>query len=273
MAAMTPQRIDFLDLPLDTGVAVEDLCQPLPKKSGIRTVTFVNPASWALAKRNTEFRAALDRISLILPDGEGVASACRWLTGLSCSRISFDMTSLAGPFFRKAEEQKTSLMLVGGQPSVDENMAEKLKTAYPKLNIIGTVHGFGDIAPKVAVIIEKNPGAVIVGMGAPRQELFLLALQDAGYKGLAITCGGFFDQYLLDENYYPGWIDKLNLRWLWRLYKEPTRLWRRYLVDYQLFIWKTLEAFWNKYFPIARLFAEKNILKAKDTLAKLRRSS
>jgi N-acetylglucosaminyldiphosphoundecaprenol N-acetyl-beta-D-mannosaminyltransferase len=271
MAAMTPQRIDFLDLPLDTGIAVEDLCQSLHEKSGMRMITFVNPASWALAERNPEFRAALDRMSLILPDGEGVASACRWLTGLPCPRISFDMTSLADPFFRKAVEKNISLMLAGGQPSVDENMAEKLKTAYPNLNIIGTVHGYGDIAPKAAAIVEKNPGAVIVGMGAPRQELFLLALRDAGYKGVAITCGGFFDQYLLDEDYYPRWIDKLNLRWLWRLYKEPARLWRRYLIDYQLFIWKTLKAFWNKYFPIAQIFAQKNILKAKDTLTKLRR--
>ncbi|MGE3623585.1 MAG: WecB/TagA/CpsF family glycosyltransferase, partial [Bdellovibrionales bacterium] len=70
-----------------------------------------------------------------------------------------------------------------------------------------------------------------------------------GYGGLAITCGGFFDQYLEGDKYYPDWVDTWNLRFAWRLYKEPRRLWKRYLIDYQFFIWTALGAALRKFTP------------------------
>jgi N-acetylglucosaminyldiphosphoundecaprenol N-acetyl-beta-D-mannosaminyltransferase len=253
---MTIQRIDFLDLPLDTGAKAEDLPRLMREKGKTRLVTFVNPAAWALARRNPGYVTALHAMSLIVPDGEGVARACRWLTSYECMRLSFDMTSLADIFFKTLVEDNGSLMLIGGNPGVDEAMHEKLHFNYPKLNIVGTTHGYDDFAPKISRIIEAAPDAVLVGVGSPRQEEFLVALCDAGYKGFAVTCGGFFDQYLKAEYYYPQWVDYWNLRFAWRLYKEPQRLWRRYLIDYQIFIWRVLKALAQKIVPIGKKNAD-----------------
>ncbi|MDX2028946.1 MAG: WecB/TagA/CpsF family glycosyltransferase [Alphaproteobacteria bacterium] len=243
---MSMKRITFLGLPLDVGASVEGVCQLLQKKGKPRLVTFINPAAWALAEKRPEYVPTLEQMSLNLPDGEGVALACRLLTKEDCQRVSFDMTSLADPFLRAVIERKASLMLVGGDPGVDESMHEKLHVHYPELKIVGTFHGYGDFGPKVEGVIAKSPDAVIVAMGAPRQEAFLLALRDAGYKGMAITCGGFFDQYLLADPYYPRWVDEWNIRFLYRLYKEPGRLWRRYLIEYQVFIKKLVCAIVEK---------------------------
>jgi N-acetylglucosaminyldiphosphoundecaprenol N-acetyl-beta-D-mannosaminyltransferase len=66
-------------------------------------------------------------------------------------------------------------------------------------------------------------------MGVVRQERFLLAARNAGFRGVGFTCGGFIHQTARDEiDYYPAWINRWNLRFLYRMYREPhTRM--RYL--------------------------------------------
>ncbi len=243
---MTPSRIDFLGLPLDAGVTLADVCRRIGEKSGPEFVTFINPSSWALARSRPEFPDMLRQMTLVLPDGIGVAAACRFLTGLECPRISFDASSLADPFFRTAAEKKATILLVGGAPGVDEQMLDKLQDNWPGLKLTGSMHGYGGLAPKVRSVMDKAPDIVIAGMGGLRQERFLLDLAAAGYTGLAITCGGFFDQYLENARYYPRWIDRWNLRFAWRLFKEPKRLGRRYLIDYRIFIGLVLKAAWSK---------------------------
>ncbi len=236
------KRITFLGLPLHVGVDRETVCRLLDDAGAMRMVTFINPWAWELAAKNSSYAPMLEQMTLVLPDGEGVARACRALMHENSRRISFDMTSLAAPFFRTLADHAKSLIIVGGKPGVDEAVAAKLRTRFQGLNILDSAHGYGDFAQKISGIMAKSPDAVIVGMGAPRQEAFLLALRDAGYKGLAITCGGFFDQYLISDNYYPEWIDHLDLRFLYRMYKEPRRLWRRYLIGYQPFIARVIKA-------------------------------
>ena len=72
-------------------------------------------------------------------------------------------------------------------------------------------------------------------MGALMQEKFLLKVKDAGYQGIGFTCGGFIHQTSKNEiDYYPAWVDKTNLCFLYRMWKEPhTR--KRYLMAGFLF--------------------------------------
>ncbi len=122
-------------------------------------------------------------------------------------------------------------MLIGGAPGVARQVREKLLLEYPGLNIPEVCSGFEEVDAMTSRVINLKPDIVIAGMGAPRQELLLIALKNNHYEGLAITCGGFFDQYLQATEYYPALINRLNLRFAYRLYKEPARLWRRYLIE------------------------------------------
>jgi len=228
-------KINFLSLPLTAVSGMEEVCFGAFSGRESALITFVNPQSWAKAEQNPEYVKALEQMDMVLPDGYGVTLAYRLLRREPCKRISFDMTSLAGPFFETAQREGRSVMLVGGKPGVASAVAAKLVNNYPRLKIVGMEDGFRPFAELSVSIMAKNPDAVIVGMGVPRQELFLVALREAGFKGLGITCGGFFDQYLEAERYYPAWIDRLNLRFAYRLYKEPRRLWRRYLIGYRIF--------------------------------------
>jgi N-acetylglucosaminyldiphosphoundecaprenol N-acetyl-beta-D-mannosaminyltransferase len=62
---------------------------------------------------------------------------------------------------------------------------------------------------------------------------------------MGFTCGGFLDQIIKYKGAYPEWIDHYNLRFLYRLIKEPKRLWRRYLIEYQVFLYRYWCLRWN----------------------------
>jgi N-acetylglucosaminyldiphosphoundecaprenol N-acetyl-beta-D-mannosaminyltransferase len=76
---------------------------------------------------------------------------------------------------------------------------------------------------------------VIVGMGAVLQEKFLLTLRSLNWQGAGYTCGGFFHQTADTITYYPKIIDQLQLRWAYRIFKEP-KLFLRYSIQYPKFI-------------------------------------
>ena len=199
-------------------------------------VTFANPGTAVLAKRNTALASMLDRYDVVAPDGIAMAQAIRWLHRLPAERISFDNTSLAPLVMRLAVEQDVSIVLCGGQPGVAEQARRQLIAAYPTLRIRAVFDGYGDRVQKVSAIVQLNPEMVICGMGSVAQEAFLLSLVQSGWSGIGVTCGGFLDQLSSGLEYYPQFVDKMNLRWAYRLAKEPRRLWRRYLLDYPAFV-------------------------------------
>ena len=198
-------------------------------------MTFVNPGTAVMARRNSAFTHMLDRFDLVAPDGIAMAKAIHWLHHLPAERISFDLTSLAPPVLCLAAEQNVSIVLCGGRPGVAEQARHQLVTAYPKLRIVAVFDGYGDRVQKATAIAQLAPEMVICGMGGLAQEAFLLALVQSGWSGVGVTCGGFLDQLSSGLQYYPRFVDKMNLRWAYRLAKEPRRLWRRYLLDYPVF--------------------------------------
>ena len=163
--------------------------------------------------------------------------------GKKVPRYSFDMTSMAKSFFKFASENHKSVYLIGSEQQDIEVASKTLSQKYVSLNIVESRNGFfaTDEEREAAIqrIVDLQPDYVIVGMGAIVQDLFLMDLKKAGFKGIGFSCGGFFSQIAKNENvdFYPAWIDRLNLRSLYRMYKEPhTR--SRYLKAFFLFPFK-----------------------------------
>ena len=199
-------------------------------------VTFVNPHSRAVARGEPGFGEQLRQFDAVLPDGIGMSMAVRWLHRLPAARVSFDMTSLAPEVLAIAARDGRRVVLVGGVPGCAERAAARLREIYGDLDVVGAFDGFGDIAARAGQVAALRPEIVICGMGAGRQEALLLALSGMGWRGCGFTCGGFLDQLLERAAYYPGWVDRLHLRWAYRLWAEPRRLWRRYLLTYPPFV-------------------------------------
>lgn len=158
------------------------------------------------------------------------------------ARVSFDFTSIADSVFRHAENQNKGIYIVGAKQDELELFIKKIRNLYPQIRISGHRNGYFsgvDEEDVIESIIESKASLLIAGLGAGKQESFLLRAKKLGFEGVAFTCGGFIRQESMKagENYYPPLINKLNLRAFYRMYKEPHTI-KRYLFEYPANIFK-----------------------------------
>jgi N-acetylglucosaminyldiphosphoundecaprenol N-acetyl-beta-D-mannosaminyltransferase len=222
---------------------VEDWFDSVVEQQADGTCAFVNPSAWKIARDDPGYAKNLAQFDLVLPDGGGVVLGARLLNIDIPERISFDATSLAVPVFQRCAERGLKVALIGGRPGIAQRAAGVLQGAFPKLQIPVVQDGyFGELTEVVSRLKAEQIDVVVCGMGVPAQERTMLALRDGGWVGVAFSCGGFLDQLVSGLKYYPGWVDSLNLRFVYRLFREPRRLWRRYAVGYQPFVKTVLAA-------------------------------
>lgn len=197
--------------------------------------TFLNPYSYLHARKHWHIFREFDAIYI---DGILLVTLLKIFKIKCVKRISFDMTSIAFTVFKYSEQKDLKVFIIGTKEQLIEKAVFNIKKEFPALNIVGYRHGYFsnnlDKEKVLSEICEINPDVIVVGMGTPMQEYFLVDLKYKGWDGLGFTCGGFLHQSAKRLNYYPQWINKLNLRWTYRLYDEP-RLFSRYLYQYPKF--------------------------------------
>lgn len=204
--------------------------------SAPRIYTFLNPVSYLTAMEHKEVFARFDGI---FADGSILVAAIKTLYGKAVERRSFDMTSLAPELFSFAERQGKTVYIVASRQEQVERAIGIFKERWPGLKFAGHRNGYfsseSEMDEEAAKIVAAAPDFLIVGMGMLAQERFLLRVRDAGFQGIGFTCGGFIHQTARNEiDYYPGWVDRMNLRFLYRMYREKhTR--KRYMQAALLF--------------------------------------
>lgn len=195
-----------------------------------RIYTFLNPVSYLTALDN---KRLFEQFDGIFADGSILVAAIKILYGKTVTRRSFDMTSLAPELLKYAEDNQKTIYIVASKQEQVENAISIFRERYPNLLIIGHRNGYfsseNEMDKEAIHITEINPDFLIVGMGVLMQEKFLIMVKSKGFQGIGFTCGGFIHQTSKNEiEYYPTWADKLNLRFIYRMYKEKhTR--KRYL--------------------------------------------
>jgi N-acetylglucosaminyldiphosphoundecaprenol N-acetyl-beta-D-mannosaminyltransferase len=151
--------------------------------------------------------------------------------GKKIGRFSFDMTSLAPVVFSEFSEKRFAF--VGSTKSNVEIFTEFVNDRFDITPcFISSGYFDRDSIEICKKIIDSDANVVVVGLGTPLQEEFLLELISAGYQGAAFTCGGFITQTAsAGGDYYPKIFNKFNLRFLYRMIKEPHTV-KRYLFQY-----------------------------------------
>jgi N-acetylglucosaminyldiphosphoundecaprenol N-acetyl-beta-D-mannosaminyltransferase len=146
-------------------------------------------------------------------------------------RISVDMTSLVPLIFNYAIAANCSIYFLGAKQHEIEQFYNIIKSSFPQLAISGYRNGyFNSMQERLDVlkeIVQIEPNIIFIGTGTPLQDQMALELKALGYEGTVYTCGGFIHQTQNNINYYPAIINKLNLRFLYRLFKEKG-IWKRY---------------------------------------------
>jgi N-acetylglucosaminyldiphosphoundecaprenol N-acetyl-beta-D-mannosaminyltransferase len=198
-------------------------------------ITFLNPYSYLYFRKHAALFNRFDRIYF---DGILLVTAMR-LIGIRSQRKSFDMTSLAPEVFNYCLEEGKSIYFIGSDAASIKAFGEVLLTGFPNLSVVGLSNGYFSSTEERRATINKinelNPDCLVVGMGTPLQEKFLVEVKEMGWQGIGFTCGGFIHQTAKGLDYYPKWMDKLHLRWLYRIWDEP-KLLSRYLIQYPKFI-------------------------------------
>jgi N-acetylglucosaminyldiphosphoundecaprenol N-acetyl-beta-D-mannosaminyltransferase len=237
-----PQRARIFDIPIDLGRPPE-LMRRITGWVGRghppRRVMYVNAHVLNRSREIPSLRAALEQADLVYCDGYGVRLAAKALE----VEIPHRMTGADWIWGLAAlcEAAGQSIYLLGSEPGVTAEAARRLNHWYPRLEISGTHHGFFDIgSPHDDRVVEdinaRRPDIVLVGMGTPKQELWVQHNSARLETDVLWTVGALFDYVSGRVPRAPGWLADNGLEWIFRLAIEPQRMWRRYLLGNPVFI-------------------------------------
>lgn len=194
------------------------------------------------ANRDPEFRRILDSALLVLPDGMPTV----WVGRCQKHR---EMKRVFGPDFMsevcsRSANKVYSHFLYGGKPGVAQDLQHCLEKQYPGINIVGTFTppfrplNREEQSSLTDTIAALRPDIVWVGLSTPKQERFMAEMIGRLDCRLMIGVGAAFDIHTNRINDAPVWIKNSGLQWMHRLYQEPGRLWKRYLINNSVFLWR-----------------------------------
>jgi N-acetylglucosaminyldiphosphoundecaprenol N-acetyl-beta-D-mannosaminyltransferase len=203
-----------------------------------------------LASRDPELARAYAAVDLSLADGMPIVWASRLLGAPLPEKVSG--SDLVLPLVERAARRGWRVYLLGGAPGVAAQAAERLQARFPDLLLAGADaprvtlaerDAEGDAA--LARLAAARPELVLVALGAPKQELWIHRNRAALAPAVAVGVGASLDFVAGRVRRAPRWMSRTGLEWLWRLGREPRRLWRRYLVQDPAFaaiLWRELRA-------------------------------
>jgi len=240
-------RVDVLGVGVDP-VTVEGLHERigrLIRRGGRGLVLNANAHCLNLCYEDPALRGFLNGADVVFCDGAGVMLAARLLGGRIPERITY--ADWAWRLAAFAEAQGFSVYLLGARPGVAQEAARRLRARHPDLEIVGVRHGFFDHAagsPENEAAVEEinaaRPDILLLGLGMPLQEYWLMENRHRLRVGVALTGGAVFDYVSGELQRGPRVLVDNVFEWLARLLVEPRRLWRRYLIGNPLFLLRVL---------------------------------
>src|SRR5258706_3384852 len=186
------------------------------------------------AESNEAFRRAYDRVSLSLADGMPLV----WVGGfLGCplpERVAG--SDLLIPLLKLAGQRRWRVYLLGGAPG-SANAAARVLTEQMGVHVVGwddcqiAADGSDEGNGSVERARKTNPDLVLVGLGPPKQELWIHRAADTLGPVVSLGIGAGLDFLAGRYKRAPRWMARAGFEWAFRLVQEPRRLWRRYLVE------------------------------------------
>lgn len=204
-----------------------------------RKIAFVNADCINQAWVKPEYRQHLAQFNAVFPDGSGLALAGRLLK--HPVRDNVNGTDLLPHLVELSQTRGYRLFLFGARPGIAETMRDNLLQRWPNAVICGVRDGFSDTRETLEAINRSRPDILLVALGVPLQEKFIVENFARLNCLLALGVGGLFDFYSGRIPRAPGWLRQLGLEWTFRLAMEPRRMFRRYVLGNPLFIYRVLK--------------------------------
>lgn len=203
-------------------------------------VNTINPHSFVIQKTDPEFRDSLKESEFLIPDGAGIVFALRVLFGIRTTRFTgFDLFQATLDAFKF---DNITVGFIGSTDSVLSEIENKISNEFPYVRVNTYSPPFEDalsdtfIESCQAFIDSDGFDILFLGLTAPKQEKLISQLKLDGIK-LTAGIGAVFDFYAGQVDRPSAFWRSLNLEWLVRLLKEPTRLWRRTFISAPKFMY------------------------------------
>ena len=195
-------------------------------------------------RRDPSFREVLQAADLCIPDGMPLV----WIGRSRGHAIHKQVrgTDLLVTFCRTTEKTGYAHFFLGGRPGVANKLANELTRRFPGVRVAGICSPpFRKLSPQeddeiIEQINRAAPDVLWVGLGCPKQERWMREHRDKLRVPVILGVGQAFDILSGNAPQAPRWMQERGLEWLFRLCREPRRLWRRYLVYNTQFIFALL---------------------------------
>ncbi len=229
------RQLSVLGMPVHIHKNYDDwLAQRLKSRQGAHVVT-INAEMTMQARQNRDLANIIQKADLVVPDGSGVVLYLR-SQGESINRCPG--IELAERVVQIAAEDQKQIFLIGGAPNIVDIVANGWRKRWANIAIAGMHHGYFDAAIEHQVceqLQNSQPDLILVGLGVPRQELWIQKYRYLCPNAVWIGVGGSLDVWAGKKNRAPKWMSRSHLEWLYRLYQEPWR-WRR-MLSLPHFVW------------------------------------
>lgn len=225
MKQVTIMGVPFLHTDQQSFVSLLEQRIQLKEKTFVITA---NPEIVMKANEDTEFMDYIQKATYITADGIGVVKAAQILHTPLPGRVTGYDTMIQ--LLEVADDKGYKIFLFGAKGETLHKTIQTISTNYPNIQIVGSHNGYfdwdnNDIAETIASL---KPDITFVALGVPRQEKWIAENIVAFETGIFIGVGGSFDVIAGTVKRAPIFWQKLNLEWLYRLLKQPSR-WKRML--------------------------------------------
>ena len=240
------RRVFGLDVAATTSDEAAAAVMALVAGGGHGKFAFLNAHAANLAWEDARFHAAL-RAFTIFPDGVGIDMAARLLHGAPFPE-NLNGTDFV-PHLLKRADRPLTVGLLGARPGVVAKARDRFATAFPAHAFRIVHHGYFDAAVMARIaerLAERPVDILLVALGNPQQEEFIAGALDGRHCRAAFGIGALFDFTSGRVPRAPPLMRDLRVEWLFRLNREPGRMWRRYMVGNPVFVLRVLRERWRR---------------------------
>ena len=227
-----------------------------PRQDVCRYVVTPNVDHAVMYQTQSNLRDAYASAAMVLADGAPLITASRLLGRTLPERVAgSDLTPSLLASAGSAGRPPLRVFLLGAGPGIADQAAARIRKQYGNVEIVGT-HcpplGFenrdADNRAAIESVAEVSPDLLIVGLGAPKQELWVSRFHQQLDAKVALCVGATIDFLAGHKQRSPAWMQRAGLEWAHRLASEPRRLARRYAQD----AWVFPQLVWQEWRSAAR---------------------
>lgn len=212
-------------------------------------INTLNAHSFCLSKNDIKFSKVLQDSDILLPDGSSIILAAKVLENKKIRKIAG--ADIHQYLLEQAELKQQKVFYLGASDKTLKLIGDKIGNEYPNVEVgsfsppFATKFSEQENLAMISAVNAFEPNILFVGMTAPKQEKWVFDNKDDLNAKIICSIGAVFDFYAGNINRAPHWMIKMGMEWLYRLIKEPKRMWKRYLINNTKFL---IYVFQEKYF-------------------------